>query len=93
MEVPAHFRAAAMGDGPDGAPLCLAHGVTVFTQMGGQEAAQRVDDGGCHDGVAGGRRGLTGELAAELFHQGETVLLAAVGEVEIDHGGVDAAMA
>ena len=40
------FAGAAMGDGPGGAPLCLAHGVTVFTQMGGQEAAQRVDDGG-----------------------------------------------
>ena len=34
--------------GPGGAPLCPAHGVTVFTQMGGQEAAQRVDDGGGH---------------------------------------------
>jgi hypothetical protein len=50
--------------------------VTVITQMGGQEAAQRVDDGGghdggCHDGVVGGRSGLTGELAAELLHQGD----------------------
>ena len=53
MKVPAHFRRAAMGDGPDGAPLCLAHGVTVFTQMGGQEAAQRVDDGGGHGRVPG----------------------------------------
>jgi hypothetical protein len=37
-----------MGDGPDGAPPRLAHGVTVFTQMGGQEAVQRVDDGAGH---------------------------------------------
>jgi hypothetical protein len=37
-----------MVDGPDGAALCLAHGVTVFTLMGGQEAVQRIDDGGGH---------------------------------------------
>ncbi len=49
MQVPAHFRAAAVGDGPDGAALCLAHRVPVFTQMGGQEAPQRVDDGGGHE--------------------------------------------
>ena len=95
MEVPAHFRGAAMGDGPDGTPLCLAHGVTVFTQMGGQEAAQRVDDGGCHGfplGLAGLRADLTGKLAAELFDQGAAVLFAAVRQVEIDHGGIDVAM-
>jgi hypothetical protein len=68
MKVSAHLCRAAMGDGPDGSPLCRAHGVTVFTQMGGQEAAQHVNDGSCHDGVAGGCRGLTGEFAAEFFH-------------------------
>jgi hypothetical protein len=51
--MPAHFRGSAMGDGPGGAPLCLAHGVTVFTQIGGQEAAQRVNDGGGHGRVPG----------------------------------------
>lgn len=87
MEVPAHFRSAATGDGPDGAPLCLAHGVMVFTQMGGQEAEQRVDDGSSH-GLVGGR-GLAWKFLAEGFHQGAAVLLAAVGGVEIYHGGVD----
>ena len=48
IEVPAHFLGPAMGDGPDGAPLCLAHGVTILTQMSGQEAAQGVNDGGSH---------------------------------------------
>ena len=48
MEVPAHFCGAAMGDGPGGAALCFTHGVRVFTQMSGQEAAQSVDDGGDH---------------------------------------------
>jgi hypothetical protein len=52
MEVPAHFGSAAMVDGPNGASLCLAHGVTVFTHMGGQEAQQGIDDGGGHDRVA-----------------------------------------
>jgi hypothetical protein len=37
-----------MGDGPDGTPLCLTHRVMMFTQMGGQEAAHCVDDGGSH---------------------------------------------
>ena len=46
MEVPAHFRGAATGDGPDGTTPRLAHPVAELTQMGGQEAAKRVDDGG-----------------------------------------------
>jgi len=89
--VPAHDRSAAMGDGPDGAPLCLAQrGSTA--QEGRQEAAQHVDDGGGH--MAGGVPDcLTGQVAAELLHQRAAVLLAAVGKMQIDHGGVDVAMA
>ena len=87
MKVPAHNRRAAMGDGPDGAPLCLTHGVRFFTHMVRQEAVQRVDDGGSHGLVRG--LSLTGQFLAERFHQGAAVLLAAVGDVEIYHGGVD----
>ena len=91
MKVPAHDRSAAMGDGPDGAPLCLAQR-GFSTQEGRQEAAQHVDDGGGH--VAGGGPDvLTGKFPAEFFHQGTTVLLAAVRQVQIDHSGVDAAVA
>jgi hypothetical protein len=58
MEVPAHNRSAAMGDGPDGAALYLTHSVTIFTQMGRQEAVQRGYDGGSHGLVRW--RGLAG---------------------------------
>ena len=48
IEVPAHLLGAAMGDGPGGAPLGLTHGVTILSQMGGQEAAQDFNDGDGH---------------------------------------------
>jgi len=87
MQMPAHFRSAAMGDGPDGAALCVAHGALELTQMGGQEASQRVDHGGGH-----GARELAWKSGAEALDQRAAVLLAAVREVEIDHGGVDVAV-
>ena len=74
--MPAHLRSAAMGDGPDGAPLCLAHGVTVFTQMGGQEAAQRVDDGArllCGGAVVEIDEGLTVDLLVQNREVGADV--------------------
>lgn len=91
MQVPAHFRSAATGDGPDGAALCLSHGAEFLTHIVRQEAAQHVDDGSSHGLVRW--RWLAGQFQAEFFHQGAAVLLAAMGEVEIDHGGVDAAVA
>ena len=48
IEVPTHFLGAAMSDGPDGALLCLAHRVTMLTQMGGQKAAQGFNDSSSH---------------------------------------------
>ena len=74
MEVPAHFRGAAMVDGPDGPPLCLA-GPGIFPQPGGQEAAQRVDDGGDHFPRSSI---LTGEIATERLYQSPAILLAAM---------------
>ena len=90
MKVPAHFRSAAMGDGPDGSPLCLTHRASVFAQMGGQEASQRVDDGFSHAVFFG--PDLAGQFAVELFDERTAVLLAAVGEVDVEHGGVDVAV-
>ncbi len=88
MQMPAHFRSAAMGDGPDGAALCVAHGAFELTHMSGQEAQQRVDYGGGHD-----VRELAWKSGAEALDQRAAILLAAVREVEIDHGGVDVAVA
>jgi hypothetical protein len=81
-----------MGDGPGGAALCVVHGMAMLTHMIGQEAAQRANDGGGHffsDPVA---VMLTGKFAAELFDECAAVFFAAMGEVELDHGGVDVAM-
>ena len=88
MEVPAHFRGAAMGDGPDGPPLCLA-GPGIFPQPGGQEAAQRVDDGGDHFPRSSI---LTRKIAAERLYQSPAILLAAMSEMKIDHGGLNVFM-
>ena len=90
MEVPAHRRSAAMGDGPNGAPLRLVER-RIFRKKRRQEAAQRVDNGGGH--AMGRDAPLTRQLAAERFQQGAAVLLAAVGEMHIDHGGLDILMA
>jgi hypothetical protein len=87
-----HFRSAAMTDSPYGAALCTVHGVMMPTQMNGQEAAQRVDDSGCHGLLcfcSSLSVDLTRKVAAELFHQSPAVLLRAVSEVQIDHGGID----
>ncbi len=84
VEVPAHDRSAAMGNGPDGAPLCPVQGSGRSPEpMSGQEAAQHLDDGGGH------LVGLARQVAAEFFHQAQAVLFAAMGEVEIHHGGTD----
>jgi len=63
----------------------------MFAQEVGQKAAQRPDDGGgCH--VTGTKAFLPGQAVAELLHQGSAVLVAAVGHMQIDHGGVDLLM-
>jgi len=63
----------------------------ISRQEVGQKAAQRPDDGGgCH--VTGTKAFLPGQAVAELLHQGSAVLVAAVGHMQIDPGGVDLLM-
>ena len=57
--------------------------MTVVPMRPTKDRPQRV--------IAGGY--LTGQLATELLHQRAAVLLAAVGQVHVDHGGVDALVA
>ena len=86
MKVPTHFRSAAMSDGPYGAPLCLCQrGITAPEAR--QEAAQHVDDGGGHVRVCGFF--LTRQIAAERLDQCADFLLGAMGEMQVEHGGLD----
>ena len=88
MEVPAHFRSAAMVDGPDGSPLCLA-GPRISPQPSGQEAAQRVDDGGDHFPRPSI---LTRKIATERHYQNPAILLTAMSATNIDQGGLNVLM-
>ena len=56
IEVPAHGRGAAMGDGPDGAPLRPVQRGPAAQKIR-QKAAQHLDDGGAH--ASGQRPALT----------------------------------
>ena len=66
MNMPAHFRRAAMGNRPDGASLRPVE-QRSSTQKRGQESAQHVDD--CSGHAAGGvPDDLTWQIAAEFVH-------------------------
>ena len=83
-----------MGDGPDSATLRLAERRSA-AQKSRQKAPQYLDDGGNHGSdeklasTVGLLKCLTRKFAAELFYQCAAVLFAAVGQVHVDHGGVD----
>ena len=83
ITVPAQGRGAALGDGADGAPLRRSQGGPCFEILG-QEAAQDPDDTGSH-----AARPLARQALGQSLHQDAAVLVAAMGEMQIDHGGVD----
>lgn len=79
---PAQGRGAAMGDGPDGTTL-MSRQRGLGSQEVGQEAAQHLDDRGTH--VETSAR----QMATQLIHESQSVRRGLMGEVQIDHGGVD----
>ena len=88
IAVPAQHRSSAMGDGPDGA-MRRHRKRRGLIPVGGQEFAQRADDRRTGHRIPAR---LTRKIAAEIFDKAQTVLLGLMGQMQVNHGGVDLLM-
>jgi hypothetical protein len=86
MQVSAHRRGAAMLNRPGGASLGRVQRRIVLQKLR-QEPTQRLNDRVGHR-----EKRSTGKSLAEVLDQLPAIVLHLMGQVEIDHGGVDLLM-